>query len=540
MIPGIRNWAIVPLLLAAVAGLCLGADGRITGDEPSYLYVAAYQDVPQIIAGDVQPSGIPGFLQGRVLHLLFIKGAMAIVGASETGLRLLGLIHLALVAVNLLLIGRILRALLPDIAEGRAATLAIGMTPILLYLPFKTLADNEALCSALLATYGLIRVAQGGRAWWAALAAVGLAVTALTKNQMVFLPVSFWIAVSLSPIAAIDRRRLIVFGILSGIASFLLTLAILEGLGISLATYLASYRYPFANVTPLVAKLVNLGTEFGLLWFLLPVALLSRRRRELIVLGSWFLVSISPFLFFSGVEPRHIAVNIAAAGGLFALSLEVITERLDVWRRLSDAGKSAVSVLAVAVLMASNAFMLAIMPHKVDLGMLRELLGILDERYGADRYVLLTSNGYTDFHLIRVMWPGRDVRDVGTSAMLVNTNYGSRDARLHKYLGDHYFTSVAQLAAMDRPLVFMGFEKTFAAANLRMLLDRVSTGLGDRLMGNVDLVEHLYTPYTRWLWENPRVRLIPVAQAGHYRALAVSVPGGAGADAVEGVLDTAD
>lgn len=540
MIPGIRNWAIAPLLLAAIAGGWLASHIRLTSDEPSYLYVAAYQDVAQIMAPDVQPAGIPGFLEGRVLHPLFIKGVMAAGGGGEAGFRFLGWVHLALVVLNLMLIGKILRALLPDVATRRAATLLVAMTPIILYLAFKTLADNEALLAALFTTYSLVRVARGGSTAWTAAAAAGLAVAALTKNQMVFLPAAFWIAMCLAPIASIDRRRLIVFGVMSGIASFLLTLAILEGLGIGLSTYLASYRYPFSNATPLIAKIMNLGTELGLLWFLVPVALLSRRRKELAAFGAWLLVSMAPFLFFSGVEPRHVAVNLPAAGGLFVLALEVIGERAGAWRRLPDIGKSALAVLGVGVLMASNAFMLAIMPHKVDLGMLREMLQVLDERYGAGRYVLLTSNGYTDFHLIRVLWPDRDVRDVSTSAMTVNTDHGSRDEMLHEYLGDHYFTSVPQLAAMDRPLVYIGFERTFAAANLRMMLERVSTGLGDRLIGGVNLVEHLYTPYTQWLWKDPRVRLDPVAQAGHYRAFAVSARDGAGPDAIKGVLNPGD
>ena len=69
---------------------------------------------------------------------------------------------------------------------------------------------------------------------------------------------------------------------------------------------------------------MNLGTELGLLWLLLPFALLDDRRRELLVCALWFFGSMAPFLFFSGVEPRQVAVNLAAAGGLIALALEVI------------------------------------------------------------------------------------------------------------------------------------------------------------------------------------------------------------------------
>jgi hypothetical protein len=76
---------------------------------------------------------------------------------------------------------------------------------------------------------------------------------------------------------------------------------------------------------------------------------------------------------------------------------------------------------------------------------------------------------------------------------------------------------------IDRPLVLVGFQRTFAAENLRMILNRVSAGLADRLLGHVHLVEHLYTPETQWLWGSAAVRLEPVAKIGHYQAFELSI-----------------
>lgn len=520
-----RTWAVVPLLIAVILGLWLAADGRVTTDESSYLYVAEYQDARQIIASDVQPSGIPGFVQGRILHVLFVNGVMDLVETGETAVRILQALHLILIVLNLVLIGKILRVLLPDLNERRAATWVVAMTPIILYLSLKTLPDNEALFAALIATWGLVRLAHGGSAAWTAAVAVGLAVAALTKNQMVFLPASFWLAVCLVPFAAIDRRRLVIYGALGGAASFLLTLAILEGLGIGLATYLASYRHPFENESPLLAKIMNTGTELGLVWFVLPVALLSQRRRELLAFLLWALIAMAPFLFFSGVEPRHVAVNLAAAAGLLALALEVINTRFDAWRRLSTVGKSVAATVAVIVLMASNASFLAIMPHKVDLGQLQTVLKTLDERYGAGRYVLLTTSGYTDFNIIRVLWPERDVRDVSTAVMWVKADDRPRADYLREYLGDRYLENLSDLETVARPLVMIGFEKTFAAANLQAMMNRVAPGMGDRLTGKVDFAQHLYRPYTEWLWRNPEIRLEPVAQVGNYETFEVLING---------------
>ena len=73
-------------------------------------------------------------------------------------------------------------------------------------------------------------------------------------------------------------------------------------------------------------------------------------------------------------------------------------------------------VLGVLVLLASDAVMLPIMPHKVDLPRLTQALASLDTRYGPGGYQLIAADGYADFHIIRVLWPDRDVRNAGTSA----------------------------------------------------------------------------------------------------------------------------
>ena len=447
----------MPLALALVLGLWLAADGRLSGDEPGYLYAATYETVPQILAGEVQPSGIAGFTQGRILHVLFLKGVMSLTGAGPQGFRALQVIHLAIVALNVLLIGAIARRLLPQVAETRAAMFLIAMTPIVLYFALKTTADNEALLAALVATWGLLHVASRRGAAGAAAVVVGLVAAALTKNQMIFVPAAFWVAACLMPIDGIDRRRLALEGAAWGAAAGLATIALLEALGIGVTNYLESYASPFANQTPLVAKVMNLGTELGLTWLVLPAALWTHRRRELGFFAIWFLASMAPFLFLSGVEPRHVAVNLAAAGGLAALALEVILRRWQAWHRIGNVGRAALATSGVLVLMACHAVALAIMPHKVDLRALNTALSELDARYGEGGYTIIASNGYADFQVLRVLWPERAVVNAGTSEYATDTTGASRDALLESYLGDRHVEDIESLRANRRSGRFLRF-----------------------------------------------------------------------------------
>ena len=473
-----RQWLLVPLAIAVVAGLWLANDGRHHWDEPGYLYAGLYQSAEQIIAGKVQPSGIPHFTQGRILHALLVKSVMTASGSGADGLRVLVAINLTLVIIALAFILRILRELLPDVPERNAAVALLAIAPITLYLSFKVLADNEGLVASLAATYAMLRFARGGSRFLGVVAIVGLTVAALSKNQTVFMPAAFWVALSAFPIAGIDQRRLALFGAVSGIAGFLLTIAILEWLGIGLAAYLSSYRELTHCDIPIVAKIVNIGTEFGVLWVLLPFSLLTSRRRELHAFGLWFLIAMAPFVFFiDSIEARHVAVNFVAVGGLFALALEAVRARTRAWDRLSDTSRCAIVVIAVTVIMASNAVMLAIMPHRVDLDQMRTMIDELDARYGGGQYALLTATGYTDFQMIRVLWPEVDARDVSTDAIATHKDPRNRRKVIDAYIGDRDHQSIAELRALDRPLVYMGYRQTFAAENLRSMVAFVSPRL---------------------------------------------------------------
>jgi hypothetical protein len=266
---------------------------------------------------------------------------------------------------------------------------------------------------------------------------------------------------------------------------------------------------------------MNLGTELGLVWLLLPAALLTHRRRELGLFSLWFAATMTPFIFLSGVEPRQVAVNLAAAGGLMALALEAIRNRVPAWSRLGDTAKGVLATAGVIAVMAVHAIALAIMPHKVDLRAMGDALSALDSRYGEDGYTLVTSNGYADFHILRVLWPQRDVLNAGTAEYAIDTAGTTRQAQLEAYLGDRHAQDLRDLSHLRKPAVFFGFRRTFAAANLQRMLSAVSPALATRVLGGVSLDEHLYAEYSAWLWDSPDVRLEPILETGNYQALEI-------------------
>jgi hypothetical protein len=306
-----------------------------------------------------------------------------------------------------------------------------------------------------------------------------------------------------------------VLGAASGIAAIILTVATLEWLGIAIEAYWSSYRGLASGDVPLVAKILNIGTELGVLWLLLPFALLTTRRRELVAFALWFVLAMAPFvLVINSIEARHVAVNLVAVGALLALALEAVT---NLWRSLERGA----ALVAIALVIATNAAVLAIMPHRVDTGEMRQAIDALDARFGAGGYVLLTATGYTDFHMIRVLWPEIDVRDPSTAETYVHPGLGSREQAIAAWYGGRQVETLASLRKVGKPVAYLGYRQTFAAENLHDMLARASPALAARVLGKVSLNDRLFPVSTKWLWDSPDVTVVPIARIGHYHAFEI-------------------
>ena len=292
----IAAWAIIPLAIAAIAACLLRADGALHWDEPGYLYMGIYRSFAELIAGQVQITGIDDFTQGRILHVLQINALMGLIGSSAGTFWTLVVIHLFLLVGILMLTHRMLRELLPHTAQVTAGTLVAAMSPIVIYMAGKTLADTEALAMATLATWALLRCSRGVSISRVLGAAMAMAYITLTKNDMVFMPAGLCAAVALVPIAGIHRARVVGAGILSAVGAVAISMLALEALGIGIGRYLASYADALERAPPLAAKLMNISTELGVLWALVIAAWLSTRRREAAFLTLWLAFAMSPFV----------------------------------------------------------------------------------------------------------------------------------------------------------------------------------------------------------------------------------------------------
>lgn len=515
--PAIRLKSIAPLIVFVLVWLWMSADGRMHWDEPGYLYSGIYQNSHQILSGDIESSGERNFSAGRILHILTIRTLMVITGNGPSTYAAIVVLYTTLLFGGLYLILKMLRSFLPETDECLYATQLLALSSIVMYLSFKTLPDAAALTAAIAATYGLVRAHRGRTIFWCTIAAVCLSLAALVKAQAAFLVAGYWAAGCLAPVAGLDRRRHCLQGIAAGMGGILLTLGFLHYSGVGIHRFADSYMAALESGLPVSAKLFNIFTELSVLWILVTLSFLSHRRRELAFMWIWFFVSTGPFLFLiTNIEARHLSVNLVAVGGLFALALEALNRRICAWQRWPGWRKQGMSALGIILLMGSNWLTLFIMPHEVDTRQMARMLAELDHRYGPGDYMILTPWGYTNFHLLRVLWPQIDARNISMSGMALNPDLADKQEVIADYHHRQCYSRIDDLPLNGKPLVFMSYLHTFGAENLRAVLQFISPELMQWVMGDLRLVDHLYTTESKWLWDSPAIKMVTIERVGHY------------------------
>lgn len=513
-----------PLAILLSLGILtvLGLDGRLHWDEPHYLYAAIYQDLDQILRGEVQATSISNFTTGKILHLLTINGIHSIVGNPPlTALVTTGL-YAILVFASLILGWHIVSILAPEIrAAVPLGLVVIALTPTAAYLTFKTLPDIPSWFFSCVATFAIIRAVQstGLALGWISLGTITLAFSVLFKNQGVLLPATFVLAGFLSPIQSLERWRLLAKGAAVGLGGAILTVLILVGLSIEVERYLGSSDL-LSKTGTLAAKIMHLVFTGGFAWIFLPISFLTVRRRILWFFWIWLALVTAPFLLlFDHVEPRYLLGSLIPMIALSALAIEAVMQKLQ-WIRVRRVKQINLILLFVMLMIVSlNLLALRLMPYEVDLFQLRKALTQSTDYADSESPVFLSSWRFTEFHILRVLYPELDVYSVDTWEMAIDRRSNTSEEALRQiYHGGRQIDTLDQLGELTGPMFLIGFEYAFPPTNLAGLANAVRPGTGDDLLESLNLLNHLETG---WIWNDENLRMRPIVSLQNYRVFKV-------------------
>jgi len=514
-----------------VGFLWLALDGAFHWDEPAYLYTGGYLTVKQIFDGDFQPSGIPHFYLTRPLHILMVHAVTSVTGPGMAGL--IGVVAVCTAAlIGFLIVTRlILGELMPGSSRLNTA-MAVGLLiPVVPYLAFKTLPENGALLFSSLAMLLLIKAAKtngSGRALMLGLgAAISFGLVLWFKGPMLLLLGSGVLAVVICGGPSVGRLRLIGLTLAAALVGLGLAYVGVVLAGIDPSIYTGGVSRVGAEHEPISARLLNNGVEPGWFWLALPLALLSPRKREVMVVGAWFLIATVPLaLLFPSMEARYQSPNVPALIGLTALALDGIVPWLHRQWQSRRAFAAAGLLLVTVIVLGSHKIAIEVMQHEVKALQIQAVLDELDETYGRGDYAVLTAWPYTDFHYLRFVYPDLPVFTVHSVETIKGLNFSQE--LMHnsqvKYYEDRIVLGPQQMDRLGgRVPVLMGFHENFAVANLRSI---IATIPGDPLGSQMELMDFYDHFKTTWLWDNPAYDLKEVAKVGHYRVFEVRPAGG--------------
>lgn len=511
---------------ATLAGIWAwaGSTARVHWDEPSYWYAAAYSSVPQILGGDFQPSGIECFSTSRIGHVLLLKLLTSFRGPGAASLWIIvGTYLLMLVALGVVT-HRILRVLRPGAPYARAAVTLGALTPVLVYLAFKTLAEIPAVLLAGVAALAFLRSLRERAAFWLGIAAAALAGVAGTKNHLVVLDVSLVIALVLGGGLAYPVKRILGHALVSGTGALSIVLILLRVGGVPLDRYLGLYRWMSGLAEPAIVRLLELTLAYGPFLLALPAAFLAPARTHARFFSLWFVLATAPLLFSTHVETRYLVGSFVPLAGLVQLSLEGIASRA---RRAGRARRVAGAVLATSGALLSIAFVAyaqLVMYYGVRKDELATILRRLDESHGAGRYVVVTPSEFTTFLFLRFVEPDRSVCTVFTAAPPDHRDPHLWPAFQRKYYGVRAVQTLEQLAALGDDVVYVGAESDLTVADFRQLLRRVPGSWPRHAAEDLLAAMKPFNPFVlSWMWTDPRVRMADELRVGHYRAMRVTI-----------------
>jgi hypothetical protein len=535
-------WGGILLLLAAY--VMLANDGRHHWHEFRDLYSATFYSTIDLMQGvfDAGPSPlrtpqeVAAWYSTKLFHIYLLQRLVNVFGTGLTSFHVLKVLYVGMLLVGVGLIGITLLGLG---ASKRRAALIIGLlifSPGIVYLGFKLMPEAPALlfASAALAlfTQGIGRPSR--QILLSGLAGLALAVSALASWTVPFLFFGFWSALALLGMPTSRVRKPMALASVVTWTSFAASLIIgLWLLGGSLAAYVDGIAASFSFTKPLAMwmfAVFNVGLLGMGLWLLVPLASMStdaQTRRFFVV---WLALSALPVLVLTAgfMEPRYLTAAIVPFVGLAALGVECLWECLRRWTWRPWMRAACMAVLCMIV-MGGTAAAQSVMPYETDAN---HLFRAVRSEAPLDSDIILLPWNYSDFHLLRFVFPEKSVYLVQSAAtetgeLVQDPEWTTNRAAIY---GDHFLADAEALTLLSRHRMrYIGWTILPSLQNLHDLLLYLHGSLIDTYWHDSRLHRGLRRPLSwleradfrnhmveSWLWQNPQFPMRQLAQYGQY------------------------
>ena len=521
--------------LAIVAGYAvLANDGRHHWHEFRYLYSATFYSTGDLMKGIFDPGPPPvrspepvaAWFVTELFHIYILKQFVSLYGIGLKSYTIIKALYSVMLVIAVGLVGITLRNL--GMSAARALLIAgfVLLSPAAMYLGFKLMGEVPSLlfsAGALALFTEAVQRSRGRQIILSGLAGIGLTLSALSSARMPLLFLGFWVALLFVWARRGTRKQIVNAGLVTWI-TFLLSWPIgLWLLGGSFDIYLKALTgfLDFTKPLPMwIFAVFNLGL-FGMgLWLLLPLAWLSPDERSRRFFFVWLALSGIPILVASVnfMEPRYLVVGVIPFAGLAALGLEALWERIRAWH-WSPPMRTVFAAMLVVVIMGGTAAAQRFMPYETDENHL--IQAVRSEAPSGSSTVILLPWNYTDFHLLRFLFPEKPVYLVQSpfnqkGEVIQDAVWTKRHVAIY---GDRYLPNAKALTPfVEHRMLYMGWTILPSLQNLHDLLMRMGF---QRLATQLEASNFLNHITQSWLWQNPNFPMEELARYGQYRVYEV-------------------
>lgn len=499
---GLRSRRLmVSAILAVTLFLVLGWNDRHYWDEYFYLFSAYTHSPTELVHYEQHSTLFPaGFFSEKIGHVAILHVATQLLGAGERVLYLLQGLYALMLVATIAAAWALLHELFGS-RLSREASGALAVSPLVLYLAYKTLSEVPSLLLVTVGSWAFVRACLAGRGWgarrWLALAVVTLAAGMLCRVTTI----AGFGALGLGLLVVGDERfgrravltRLVVTGI-GVLALHTLGLALVGG---TVARVGGHIREVVGSRSPMqrVYALVCFVQGFALV---LPFAWRRRRERGVRLAAIWFTAAALPFTL--GFEPRYFVAAVVPFAVLAAVGLG------------EAAGRGRLVLLAVLVLFDRVVFT-PLMPYEVEQSSLLALVRTMQTRDPGSTALI---PWISDYSLLRFAEPGAPVElcvsNLPGSRLSTDGHVGPLSGADAWWAGaGHYVGSRAALSREPRPWEYIGWTYNPAVLDLLHLLGQA--GLGSRVLSDATLHNHLSES---WVWHDPSLKRRLVRRRGEY------------------------
>lgn len=429
-------------------------------------------------------------------------------------------IYALFVLAAILLGSATIRRLVPWQSPSTAiAGLLFVVSPLPLWLVGKTLPESPALLATSVALYAFVRALAcpdpRRAAPWLALTSLALVAIALTRNVFILAPLTLGASLLLFGGWRFPPDRVLAYGVTVGAVSGAFLIGTLALLGIELGSYFWVVGFARQEHAPLAVRLYALFMESGPLLLALPIVLFHLQRAELRFLLVWFaLATGTMFALLDDLEARYLLGNMVPLLGLGGFAVEILTKW---WRTRANhflhLGTGLLVVTFVVIGRSAQPFM----EHDLDSTELEMVVRTLDRLYGGPgAYTLLAAWHHADYHYVRVVYPDRRIHSVERTRD--RRSVTEVDVKDRAFYGEAIVLDGDTLARIPRPWLCFGVGANPPITNLRRLADRLPIeDLRRKAHGIIDRVAKRRHFFDTWVWRDPRIRVVPVLEIGHYR-----------------------